>query len=136
MKGDSKSTNARGPSLVGSLGLSGQYWRFLSGLSGSSRPSTKYFFPRRTLFLFICPDCPASWAGGRARSPVSKYASLDLPDQSSLVVPFAHMVNRFMITFYSVTTGETIIYCTSRFVRRRRHFSLIINFVKSMIVLK
>jgi len=37
----------------------------------SSRPSTKYFFPGRTLFIFLCPHRPASWAGSRAGSPVS-----------------------------------------------------------------
>ncbi len=60
---------------------------------------------------------------------------LNLPDQSSLVVPFAHMVNLFMITFYSVTTGETIINCTCRFVRRRRHFYFISNFLRSLIIM-
>jgi hypothetical protein len=33
-------------------------------------PNTKYFFPFRTLFQFISPHRPASWAGGRAGSPV------------------------------------------------------------------
>jgi hypothetical protein len=52
---DSKSTNEGGLSLVGSLDLSCQYKRFVSCLGCSSRPSTKYFFPHRTLFQFICP---------------------------------------------------------------------------------
>jgi hypothetical protein len=38
----------------------------------SSRPSTKYFFPHRTLFQFICPYRPASRVG----SPVFYYVSL------------------------------------------------------------
>ncbi len=41
---DSKSANERGPFLVGSLGLSCLYKRFLFCLGCSSRPSTKYFF--------------------------------------------------------------------------------------------
>jgi hypothetical protein len=42
-------TNERGPSLVGLLGLSCQYKRFLSFLGCFSWPSTKYF-SHRTLF--------------------------------------------------------------------------------------
>jgi hypothetical protein len=53
--GKSKNTNERGPSLVGSLGLSGWCKRILSCLGCSSRPSTKYFCPHRTLFQLICP---------------------------------------------------------------------------------
>ncbi len=45
------------------LGLSCQYKRFLFCLGCSSRPSTKYFFPHRTLFYFLWPHRPASWAG-------------------------------------------------------------------------
>ncbi len=44
MNGDLKSTNERGPSLVGSLGLCCRYKRFLSCLGCSIRPRTKYFF--------------------------------------------------------------------------------------------
>ncbi len=44
VKGDSKRTNEGVPSLVGSLGLSCQYKRFLFCLGCFSRPSTKYFF--------------------------------------------------------------------------------------------
>jgi hypothetical protein len=63
--------------LVGSLGSSCRYKRFLSCLGCPSRPpSTKYFFPRRTLFHLICPNRPASWAGSRAASPISYYVSL------------------------------------------------------------
>jgi hypothetical protein len=36
----------------------------------------KIFFPYRTLFLFLCPHRPASWAGSLAGSPVSEYVSL------------------------------------------------------------
>ncbi len=51
-----------GPSLVGSLGLSCWYKKFLFCLGWSSRLSTKYFFPHRTLFELLCPHCPASCA--------------------------------------------------------------------------
>jgi hypothetical protein len=44
VNGDSKSTNERGPSLAGSLGLLCWYKIFLFCLGCSSRPSTKYFF--------------------------------------------------------------------------------------------
>ncbi len=39
-----KTTNERGPSLFGSLGLSCRYKRFASCLGRPSRPSSKYFF--------------------------------------------------------------------------------------------
>jgi hypothetical protein len=48
VNGDSKSTNDSGPSLVsliGSLGLSCKYKRFLFCLGCPSRPCTKYLFP-------------------------------------------------------------------------------------------
>jgi hypothetical protein len=73
---DSKSTNERGPSLVGSLGLSCRYKRFLFCLGCSSRPITKLFFPNPKLFQCLCPICTASWAGSRAGSPFSEYLSL------------------------------------------------------------
>jgi hypothetical protein len=60
--GDLKSAYERGSSLVGSLGLLCRYKRFLFCLGCSSRPYTKYFFPHRTLFQYLCPQCPASWA--------------------------------------------------------------------------
>ncbi len=45
---------------------------FLFCLGCSNMPSTKYFFPHRTLgFQFLCPHLPASWAGSRAGSPFS-----------------------------------------------------------------
>ncbi len=58
------------------LDLSCQYKRFLFCLGCSSRPCTKYFFFSRTLFQFLCPSRPASWAGSRAGSPISQYVSL------------------------------------------------------------
>ncbi len=48
VNGDSKSTNDSGPSLVsliGSLGLSCKYKRFLFRLGCPSRPCPKYLFP-------------------------------------------------------------------------------------------
>ncbi len=63
VNGDLKSTNERGPSLVGSLGLS--CWCYYNR-----------FFPHRTLLQFLVPHPPARWAGRRARSPVSKYVSM------------------------------------------------------------
>jgi hypothetical protein len=48
----------------------GTRYFFLSYLGYFNRPSTKYFFPRHTLFYFICPPHrPASWAGSRAARP-------------------------------------------------------------------
>ncbi len=67
VNGDSKSTNERGPSLVGSLGLSCRYHRFLFCLGCSSQPSMKYFSLRWTLFHFLCPHRPASWIHRKKR---------------------------------------------------------------------
>jgi hypothetical protein len=53
VNGDSKSTNERSPSLVGSMGLSCRYKPFLFCLGCSGQPSTKYFFPG-TLFQLLC----------------------------------------------------------------------------------
>ncbi len=76
---NSKSTNEMIlPWLVGSLVLSCRYKRFLFNLGSSSRHSSKYFFPHHTLFPFLCPHRPASWAGSRAGLPVSQYLSLVL----------------------------------------------------------
>jgi hypothetical protein len=67
--GDTKSTNERGPSLVGLLGSSCRYKIYLSCLGCSSRPSKKYFFHHRTLFIFIClRRRRASGAGCRSGS--------------------------------------------------------------------
>ncbi len=67
----SKSTNKRGSSLVGSLGFSCRYKRFLSCLGCYVGPVKKCLFPHRTLFQFICSHRPASWAGSRAGLPLS-----------------------------------------------------------------
>ncbi len=64
--GDSRTQGSLGPSLVGSC----RYKICLSCLGCSSRTCTKYFFPLRTLFNFICLHRPVSWTGSRAGSPV------------------------------------------------------------------
>jgi hypothetical protein len=80
VKEDSKSTNEKGPSLVGSLGNGHVVlvqeifvWLFYS-----SRPSTKYF---SSLYIISIPltHRPASWAGSRAGSPVSGDSALKVP---------------------------------------------------------
>ncbi len=65
--GDSRSTYERGPSLVGSFGLSWWFQRFLSCLGCSRRPSTK-LFSRRTLFHFT-PFVPITQHAGQAIVP-------------------------------------------------------------------
>jgi hypothetical protein len=69
--GDSRSTHEMDPFLGWFAGLVvAIYKRFLSCLGCSSWPSTKYVFPRHTLFYYICLHCPASWAISYAASPV------------------------------------------------------------------
>jgi hypothetical protein len=74
VNGDSKSTNERGPSLVGSFRWARRAGRrnfILHWLLWSAR--YKIFFPHRTLFQFMCPHRPTTLAGGsRAGSPVSE----------------------------------------------------------------
>jgi hypothetical protein len=43
---------------------------FCPALLASGRHSTIYSFPRRTLFQFLCPHRPATWAASRAGFPV------------------------------------------------------------------
>ncbi len=74
--GDSKSTNERDPSFVGSLDSFCRCKKIYVQPWCCSRPSTKYFFPHRIIFQLICPHRPASWAGSRAGSPVSQCASV------------------------------------------------------------
>ncbi len=73
MHGDSKRTNERGLSWLVCWACPAvcRYKRFLFCLGFSSQPSTKDFFPHRTLFQFLSHHRPASWAGSRAGSPVS-----------------------------------------------------------------
>ncbi len=53
--GNSRSTNERGPSLVGPLGFSCRYKSFLFCHSYSTRPSTTFSFPYLTLFISFVP---------------------------------------------------------------------------------
>ncbi len=55
-----------------SLGFSGRYKKLLS-LAALVSPVQNIFFPRHTLFPFMCPHRSASWSGRRAWSPVSSY---------------------------------------------------------------
>ncbi len=64
VNGDTKSTNESGPFLVGSLGLSCRYKRFLFYLGCSSRPSTKYYSNYFRSFVPIAQQSgPASALG-------------------------------------------------------------------------
>ncbi len=76
----------RGPSLIGSLGWSCPYRRFLSCLGCSGQPSTKNFF--LVHYHFLCPHRPATWAGNRARPPISECVSPSkiIRQQESLVL--------------------------------------------------
>jgi hypothetical protein len=56
VNGNSKGTNERGPSLVGSLGLLCRHKRFLFSLRCFNG---KIKCPHRTLFQSLCPYCPA-----------------------------------------------------------------------------
>jgi hypothetical protein len=67
----------------------------------SSQPSTKYFFPHRTLFHFISPHLPATWAGSRAGSPVFV----------SLTGPTDLRVNFFGIFFPMLKVYTILITC-------------------------
>jgi hypothetical protein len=72
VNGDSQSTNERGPSLVGSLGLSCWYKRFFSALAAQGGPVQNIIFlTAHYIFHFLCRHRPVSRAGSRAGSPVS-----------------------------------------------------------------
>ncbi len=87
VNGDSGSTYERGSALVGSLGLSCRYKRFLSCLGCPIvGPVQNILFPHRTLFQFICPRCPASQAASRNGSPVS-YVLCSLPHVTRDITP-------------------------------------------------
>ncbi len=59
LNGDSKSTNERGPSLVGSWACRASTGDFCPSLASLVGTVQNIFFPRRTLFKFICPHFPA-----------------------------------------------------------------------------
>jgi len=69
--GDSWSTNDKGSFLGWFVRLVPVQGTFILPFLLYSRPSTKYLFPHCTLFLFMCPYRPATWARSRARSSVS-----------------------------------------------------------------
>jgi hypothetical protein len=60
VNGDSKSTNERNPSLVGSLGLSYDTRGFSSALAALVGPEQNMFFLTFKLFQFLCYHRPAS----------------------------------------------------------------------------
>ncbi len=61
MNGDSKSYKCKGSNLCWFVGHVLLVQEIFFCLGCSSRPSTKYFFPPRTLFQFLCPHCPTSY---------------------------------------------------------------------------
>jgi len=63
--GTQKGSNERGPSLVGSLGMSCWYKRFLFCLGCSSRPSTKCFFLTVHNFNTLVPIAQQVGVSGR-----------------------------------------------------------------------
>ncbi len=73
VNGDSKSTNGWFVGLVVLV----QKTFILPGCPG--QPITKYFFPHRALFQFMCPHRPETWAGSRAGPPVSECVSPGKP---------------------------------------------------------
>ncbi len=80
VNGDSKRTNERGPSLVGSLDFSCRYKRLLFCLGCSSRPSTKYFFLTvHYLNSFVPIAQQAGQAAVLGRLSLSVSLSLRLP---------------------------------------------------------
>jgi len=79
--------NERGSFLVGSLGLSCQYKRFLFSTGCSSRPSTKYIF-FLTVHYFNSFVPIACWAGSRAGSLVSECVSLVPPTMQCHLINF------------------------------------------------
>jgi hypothetical protein len=75
VNGDSKSTNKRGPSLVGSLGSSCRYKRLLSCLLPALVSPVQNIFPPCTLFQSLFSNRPATLTGSRAGPPVSECAA-------------------------------------------------------------
>ncbi len=80
------------------LGSSCQYTRFLSC---SGQTSTKYSFPRCTLFQILCPHRPATWAGSRAGPPISECVSpiARTNDGRVNVIKAAHRTSDFKVIF-------------------------------------
>ncbi len=74
----------------------GRYNRFLSCLGCSHQPSTKYYLPHSTLFQYISPYRPATWAGSRAGSPV--YVSLLSPINLSSLLALQDYLQPAVVT--------------------------------------
>ncbi len=71
VNGDSKSTNERGPYVVGFWACRASTRDFYSALSVLVIRELNIFFITVHYFKFLCPHRPASWAGSHAGSPVS-----------------------------------------------------------------
>jgi hypothetical protein len=78
VNGDSKSTNERGPSLVGSLGwaITKDFNPALAALVSSVQNIFLLTVYNLNLCVPIGPHRPATWAASRARPPVSEYVSV------------------------------------------------------------
>ncbi len=94
---DSKSTNERGPFLVGSLGLSCMYKRFLFCLGCSNRPSAKYFFPHRTWTILIRLSS-SKQAAVMGRLPLS-VRLWPLWSQKTQNVPFCWLYHGLLLSY-------------------------------------
>jgi hypothetical protein len=86
VNGDSKSTNERGTSSVGSLGLSCRYKRFLFCLGCSNRPSTNYFFHRTVV--------PIAQQAGQATVPGRLSTSMCLWSSYIYLCLWIHLISR------------------------------------------
>jgi hypothetical protein len=85
------------------VGLVVTVQHILSWLVYSGHPSTKYLFPHRTLFQFMCPHHLGTWAGSRAGPPVSECVSPVIDTQRS-----THQTNQsrvYMIIVYLTSTS-------------------------------
>ncbi len=119
---DSKSTNARGPSLLwyGGLLLSCRYKKFFFCLGWFYRPSTKYFFPHRTLFKFLCHHRPESWAGSRTGPPVSYYVYLLSTSTAFCMVRFLIITKKQL----KVKRSGQCMYSCRKEINLREHISV------------
>ncbi len=104
VNGDSKSTNDRGPSLVGSLGLScRRYKRFCSALAALVGPVQNIFSSPCAISMTLSHR-PASWAGSRVGSPVSQCVSLSMPQNANSGRNFEQSLTFIQGTFINVGT--------------------------------
>ncbi len=75
MNGDSKSTNERGPSLVGPRAITRDFYPALVFLVSSVQNMFLLTVHHFSLCVPLGPHRPATWAGSRAGPPVSEYVS-------------------------------------------------------------